>query len=223
MSHSGAQSQSADLDNSFNFASSPGAGAVGGRFGEESGSQDRFQSRRESDARRRTSNRDDERFLRQEKLIQHELERALAKRRIGLKASELCREAKMARSTFYTHYKSCDEALIGYELRLEEEFVRSLPQNLRRELAFVRLFSFISKHQRYFSATFQNQNMFLLTRLVKHVCAPGAELNQKAYVLYVWSVQAMIWCWGECDNFSAAKAEIYQKKLMMLRVMDYGL
>ncbi len=219
MSHSGAQSQSADLDNSFNFASSPGANAVGSQFGEK----DRRCAHGTAGARHQAINRDDERFSRQEKLIQHELERALAKRRIGLKASELCREAKMARSTFYTHYKSCDEALIGYELRLEEEFVRSLPQNLRRELAFVRLFSFISKHQRYFSATFQNQNMFLLTRLVKHVCAPGAELNQKAYVLYVWSVQAMIWCWGECDNFSAAKAEIYRKKLMMLRVMDYGL
>lgn len=219
MSHSGAQSQSADLDNSFNFASSPGAGAVGGQFGK----RDRRRASGAAEAGRRAANRDDERFLRQEKLIQHELERALAKRRIGLKASELCRDAEMSRSTFYAHYKSCDEALFWYELRLEEEFVRSLPQNLRRELAFVRLFSFISKHQQYFSATFQNQNMFLLARLVKHVCAPRAELNQKAYVLYVWSVQAMIWCWGECDNFSAAKAEVYRKKLMMLRVMDYGL
>ena len=219
MSHSGAQSQSADLDNSFNFASSPGAGAVGGRFG----NRDRRRASGATEAGRRAANRDDERFLRQEKLIQHELERALAKRRIGLKASELCRDAEMSRSTFYAHYKSCDEALTWYELRLEEEFVRSLPQNLRRELAFLLLFIFISKNQKYFSAPFQNQNMFLLTRLVKHVCAPGAELNQKAYVLYVWSVQAMIWCWGECDNFSAAKAEIYRKKLMMLRVMDYGL
>lgn len=223
MSHSGAQSQGANLDNSFNFASSPGAEAVGNRFDEMSEGQDYARFDGDGEVRRETANRDDERFLRQEKLIQHELERALAKRRIGLKASELCREAKMARSTFYAHYKSCDEALIWYELRLEEEFVRSLPQNLRRELAFARLFSFISKHQPYFSATFQNQNMFLLMRLVRHACAPEIVMNQKAYVLYIWSVQAMVWCWGECDNFSVTKAEVYQKKLMMLRVMDYGL
>lgn len=219
MSHSGAQSQSANLDSSFSFGSSPGAGGrVDGCEG-----RDYVRSSKGSSARRRAPNRDDERFLRQEKLIQRELERALAKRRIGLRASEICQEAKMAKSTFYAHYGSCDEALIWYELRLEEEFVRSLSQNLRRELVFVRLLSFISKHQHYFSSTFQNQNMFLLMRLVKHACAPGTGLNQKAYVLYVWSVQAMIWCWGECDNFSATKAETYQKKLMMLRVMDYGL
>lgn len=166
--------------------------------------------------------RSDERFLRQEMLIRRGLERALAGRRIGLKTSELCRDAQIAHSTFYAHYRTCDEALVWYELALEEEFVKLLPQNRRRDLVFTLLLSFVLKYRHYFASAFQGRNMYLLARLVKHACVPTG-LSRRAYVLYVWSVGAMIWCWGKCDKFSEGKMEVYRNKLLLLRVMDYGL
>lgn len=172
---------------------------------------------------RRNSNRSDERFLRQEKTIRRGLNRALAGRRIGLKTSELCQEMHIARSTFHAHYRSCDEALVWYELELEEEFVRSLPHNVRRDLAFTLLLNFVSKYRNYFASAFQGQNMYLLARLVKYACVPVTGLNRRAYMLYTCSVSAMIWCWGKCDKFSEGKMEVYRKKLLLLRVMDYGL
>jgi len=174
-------------------------------------------------ARRSSVNHNDARFLRQEELIRRGLDHALAGRRIGLRASELCQDTNIARSTFHAHYRTCDEALVLYELELEEEFVRSLPQNVRRDVAFALLLGFVSKYQHYFASAFQGRNMYLLARLVKHTCAPAASLNRRAYILYVCSVGAMIWCWGKCDKFSVGKMEVYQKKLLLLRVMDYGL
>lgn len=165
----------------------------------------------------------DARFLRQERLIHQGLDGALIKRRIGLKTSELCREIGIASSTFYLHYKNCDEALVSYELGLEEKFVRLLPDDAGRDLAFTLLLNFVAQHRHYFLSTFRSRDMYLLAKLVKHICVAGAELSQKSYVLYVWSVEAMIWCWGECDKFSEVKMEKYRKKLMLLRVMDYGL
>lgn len=201
MNNSVAQSQDVDFDNNIILDNSPGGATRADR----------------------DSGRNDERFLRQERSIRRGLERALARRRIGLKTSELCRDARIAHSTFYAHYRTCDEALIWYELTLEEEFVKLLPQNTRRDLAFTLLLGFVLKHQRYFASAFQSRNMYLLARLVKHACVPVAELNRQAYILYIWSVGAMIWCWGECDKFSAGKMEVYRKKLLLLRVMDYGL
>lgn len=174
-------------------------------------------------ARRRVANRDDERFLRQEKLIRRGLEQALAQRRIGLKATELCRDAKIANPTFYLHYKNCDDALIQYELALEEAFVKILPRNPRKDLSFTLLLNYILQNRHYFSSTFQNRNLYLLSRLIRYAITPKAGLNQKAYALYLWSVKTMIWCWGEHDGFSEAKLDLYLKKLSMLRVMDYGL
>lgn len=174
-------------------------------------------------AKRSSVNHNDARFLRQEELIRRGLDHALAGRRIGLRASELCQDTNIARSTFHAHYRTCDEALVLYELELEEEFVRSLPQNVRRDVAFALLLGFVSKYQHYFASAFQGRNMYLLARLVKHTCAPAASLNRRAYILYVCSVGAMIWCWGKCDKFSVGKMEVYQKKLLLLRVMDYGL
>lgn len=214
MNRLGAQLQGVGLDESFNLDVAAGRNVLSGGHGVLG---------LNSAARRRKVNSCDERFLRQEESIRRGLERALARRRIGLRASEICRSAEMANSTFYAHYRNCDEALVWYELALEAEFVKSLPQGIRRDLAFTLLLNFVSKHQHYFASAFRSRNMYLLARLVRHACVPTVELNQRAYILYLWSVEAMIWCWGECDKFSAGKMEIYRKRLMMLRVMDYGL
>ncbi len=218
MNNLAAQSQDVDFDNNLTFGICPDEDVI-----ERHKIVDVTRRRTGASGASGPCKRGDERFLKQEKSIRRGLERALAGRRIGLKTSELCRDAQIAHSTFYTHYRTCDEALIRYELTLEEEFVRLLPQNNRRDLAFTLLLSFVLRHQRYFASAFQSRNMYLLARLVGHVCVPMAGLNRQAYVLYIWSVGAMIWCWGECDKFSAGKMEVYRKKLSLLRVMDYGL
>lgn len=219
MDHLITQPRDADFDNNLELGNSPDKDRVGWLTD--------MDERREATTAvarpYRNANRNDERFLRQEKMIRRGLDRALAGRRIGLKTSELCQELNIARSTFHAHYRSCDEALVWYELELEEEFVRSLPQNVRRDLAFTLLLNFVSKYRHYFASAFQGQNMYLLAKLVKHACVPVADLNRRAYILYTCSVSAMIWCWGKCDKFSEGKMEVYRKKLLLLRVMDYGL
>lgn len=173
--------------------------------------------------RRKAANREDARYVRQEKLIRRGLDSILERRSIGVKTVDFCELAGISSAVFYAHYASCDEALTWYELELEEEFVRSLPQNAGRDLGFTLLLSFVLRHRQYFASNFKNRNMYLLARLVRYVCVPAEGLNQKAHVLYVCSVEAMIWCWGECDKFSTRKMEKYQQKIMLLRVMDYGL
>ena len=212
MDHLVAQSQGADFNSNLDFDDS--LGDVPERYMDADTPAARLY---------RDGNWHDERFLRQEKLIRRGLDHALAARRIGLKTSELCQDAQIARSTFHAHYRTCDEALVWYELMLEEEFVRSLPQHTGRDLAFTLLLSFVLKYQHYFASAFQSRNMYLLARLVRHACVPVADPNRQAYILYIWSVGAMIWCWGKCDKFSEGKMEIYRKKLLLLRVMDYGL
>lgn len=173
---------------------------------------------------RKVTNRNDGRFSKSESLIRRELENALARRRIGLKTTELCRNAKIAGSTFYLHYQNCDEALIQYELALEEEFVRIFSQVVKRDLAWMLLLTFISRHRRYFNATFTSRDFYLLTRLLSYVCeAERLATNLKSYVIYVGSVEMVILCWGEHDKFAIEKIERYQQKLMTLKVKDYGI
>lgn len=214
MGHFETRSQDVNVNTNFNSSDFPFEWAR---------ARDSLMAKKTIAARRSSVNHSDARFLRQEELIRRGLDHALAGRRIGLRASELCQDTNIARSTFHAHYRTCDEALILYELELEEEFVRSLPQNVRRDVAFALLLGFVSKYQHYFASAFQGRNMYLLTRLVKHACTPAANLNRRAYILYVCSVGAMILCWGKCDKFSIGKMEVYQKKLLLLRVMDYGL
>lgn len=173
--------------------------------------------------KRKRVNKADARYRRQEAKIRRGLEKALARRHIGVRAADFCREAKVENQTFYLHYRNCDEALIQYELDLEEEFVRSLPRGATRDLSFTLLLNFIARYRRYFSAAFQGRNMYLVVRLVQHACSTSAKLDHKSYFLYMWLVGAMILCWGECDRFAERKKEKYRKQLMRLRVMDYGL
>lgn len=253
MSHFGTRSQSVNLDTNFNSGNSPLGRArseelaqAGCRLGAngskaEGLGEPKMGSVRRSkvtkancclnDAgssgavgRRKVAKRDDARFLRQEELIRRGLEKALARRRVGLRVSELCQEANIARQTFYAHYQDCDEALTQYELTLEEEFVRMLPRGVRRDLAWTLLLHFVSRHHKYFLSTFRSRDLYLLTRLISYVCSSERNLtSQRAYIIYVGSVEAMILCWGEQDRFATEKMEKYRRKLMLLRVMDYGL
>ena len=170
---------------------------------------------------RRTVNRSDARYMKQEMMIQRGIEHALAKRRIGLKTTELCRDAKIASPTFYLHYKNCDEALVGRELAMEESFVRSLPQNMKKDAAFTKLLAFVIRHQHYFAASFRSRNFYLLVRLIQHAIPYTKKLQHRAYTLYVWSIGAVIFCFGECDRFSEKKAETYRQILMKLRMIDW--
>lgn len=174
-------------------------------------------------AKRKCANRSDARFVRQESLIRRGLEKALEQRRIGLKTAELCRDAKVSSQTFYIHYHDCDDALTQYELMLEEEFVWVLTGKTKRDVAWTLLLNFIAKHQMYFTSTIRSRDLYLLTRLISYVCERERKLtNERTYSLYVGSVEAIIVCWGEHDHFAMEKMEAYRKKLMMLRLMDYG-
>lgn len=172
---------------------------------------------------RYAANRDDARFVKQERLIQRGLEKAVARRRIGLKTIELCREAGIASPTFYSHYRNCDEALIGYEVMLEENFVRSLSRGMRKDVVLTKLLAFVRRHQKYFAAAFKSRNLYLLYRLVRHALPYTETVQLRPYILYTWSVGAMIFCYGECDKFSDRRLEAYHKGLMRLRLMDWGI
>ena len=168
----------------------------------------------------------DKRYCRNEHSIQRVVQRALARRDINLRASDICRSAKISTPTFYTHYKNSNDALHDYERTLLHEFQSNthLSTN-RREVIFLSILTFIKRHQPYFESTLLHGNVWLLAHLffsLKSSLAPP-QTTRQSYTLYVTTIIGFIYCWGQYDHFSNQSLPHYLTIITRLRLMHFDI
>lgn len=170
---------------------------------------------------RKTLNTKDARYRRHERLINTTLHGMLTKRCRNIRPAEVCRQAKVSRTTFYTHYDNVN-FVEQYELKLKQDFCAKLPKDcLRKETLFTILLSFVREERGYFEATMPNANFWLLQKIFTelHPVLSAKDCSSRSYELYVMQQVALISCWVQYDNFAFEKIRPYARKMAQLPIM----
>lgn len=165
-------------------------------------------------------------YVRNDEAIRRALVKGLAKRRINLRANEIYKSARITAPTFYLHCRDANDALRSYEKALQKRFLTLLPKNVKRDLAIALLFEFIYKNRRYFAATTQVCDTYVLTRLlykIRPILIGKTRVNDKIYAMYVNAIIAFILCWIKYEDCSRDTVELYTRKVIHLRLMNYGI
>ena len=171
-------------------------------------------------AYKQTLNTNDARFQRHEQLINVAFHGMLTKRSRNIRPGEICRQAKVSRTTFYAHYGSAD--FVGqYEQKLKADFCARLPKTkARKEVVYLILLKFVRDNFGYFAATVPNANFWLLKTIyveLKPIIAPGVA--PESYDLYVLQQIALIARWVEYEKCAPRKMDAYAKKMAYMNVM----
>lgn len=159
-------------------------------------------------------------FLRNEKIIQRNIAKIIAERRISVRVRDICRSSDISAPTFYLHYRNCNDALHKQEVKIKRLFREVLPEKCSREGAFTILMVFMCQHQVYFKATLKSYNLYLLTELIE-IMKPyilPSDVNPKTYALYTGSLKGMFVYWYQHDRLAKDKIPYYVEQLMAMRL-----
>lgn len=168
-------------------------------------------------------NPNDARYRQKEEAIRRVLEQALAERKVYLSVSELCRQAKMAPTTFYSHYRSIDHALHAYEAELLADLKRAVAKvKTHREVVFMILLNFVREHLSYFKATLPVHNDWLTLKMLESLCPRlGLSIWDKNYRGYVHLWCSLVRCWVIFeDPASKERLALYAHKMARMKVAD---
>lgn len=157
-----------------------------------------------------SSIRRDRRSLRIEDAVNQVLNDVIRKRRIDVRPFDLYTAADVSRPTFYSHYRSCSDALSKYEAKLQAEFADFLTAHTRAESTFALLLIFINRRRAYFSSCLASQNIYMLTRFIRQsiMFAHITYHNRIAYFTSISAIEGIIYCWHE-DGFNQTFIEPY--------------
>lgn len=170
---------------------------------------------------RKTLNTEDARFRRHERLINGALHGMLTKRSRNIRPAEVCRRAKVSRTTFYAHYGEVN-FVEQYERKLKADFHARLPKSkLRKEVAYLLLLKFVREEFGYFAATLPNANFWLLKTIYAELKPLVArDVSPKAYDFYVLQQIALIACWMEHEKCAPGRMHVYARKMAYMNVMS---
>lgn len=170
---------------------------------------------------RKTLNTKDARYRRHEQLINATLHGMLTKRCRNIRPAEVCRQAKVSRTTFYTHYDNVN-FVEQYELKLKQDFCAKLPKDCpRKETLFTILLSFVRKERGYFEATMPNANFWLLQKIFVelHPVLKAKDCSSRSYEIYAMQQIALISCWVQHDKCAMEKMRVYMQKMATTPMM----
>ncbi len=145
----------------------------------------------------------------------------LTKRCRNIRPAEVCRQARVSRTTFYVHYGR-KNFVEQHELKLAARFLARLPETqVQKNVIFTILLSFVRDERGYFEATTPNANFWLLKQIFTelHPILKVKDCSQKSYDLYVMQQVALISCWVQHDNFAFEKIRPYARKMAQLPIM----
>lgn len=160
-------------------------------------------------------------FMRTTIKIQSGLFRLMTGRRVDIKVSEVCKEAKTSPPTFYSHFSGINEILISYERRMKEDIQVLLLRATSREEFFVILAEHIVKHRPYFVMTERNGNhywMMEILELGRARLAPRGT-NDRSYTAYAGAIMMLIYHMLRHKHLKRATTEDCAKLLTSVRVM----
>lgn len=146
----------------------------------------------------------------------------LAQRSVNIRPVEVCRRAKISRSTFYAHYSSSANCIVQYELKLKQDFCARLPKTTtQREVIFRILLRFVQEKIGYFEATLPNANFWLLKSIFEELYSilKAKDCSQKSYDLYVMQQITLISCWAQYDKCAPEKVGAYARKMANMPMM----
>lgn len=145
----------------------------------------------------------------------------IATRRYDICPAEICKTAKIARSTFYAHYSN-KNFIEQHELRLVAKFLARLPGfNPQKIVIFTILLSFVREEREYFEATIPNANFWLLKQIFAELypILKAKDCSRKSYDFYAMQQIALISCWAKYNKCAIEKLELYARKMMAVPMM----
>ncbi len=167
-----------------------------------------------------TLNFNDARFKRKEQIICTVLYEMLAERRRDIRPTEICKIAKISRTTFYTHYDH-KNTVEQHELLLKGKFLmRIVRVGLCKETIFTILLKFVREERGYFEATLPNSNYWLLSEIFAELRPKLAcNVTDKAYYFYVQQQIVLISSWVQHENCAPERIAAYTHKMARMNVM----
>lgn len=147
----------------------------------------------------------------------------LSKRHIDIKAKEIYMHAGVTSPTFYLHHHTSNDALRDHERKLKRQFYRSLPSDSRSEVIYAKLTNLIVKNQNYFLATINNNDYYLLRKLIAkyRYNLVGKKTSDRTFRHYVGSALATIDCWLQLDGITPRSTKACANQLAKLRPKRY--
>lgn len=94
---------------------------------------------------------------------------------------------------------------------------------MQREVIFTTMLAFLKEHRSYFAASFQHQDLYVLTLMLDSLrpfLTPVAT-SDKTYTVYRSELKGIIQAWAVEEKFSRQKIEAYAKALTYRRVMRF--
>lgn len=147
----------------------------------------------------------------------------LNKRCRNIRPAEICRRAKISRTTFYAHYNKAN-CVEQYELKLKRDFCARLPKTKApREVIFRILLRFVHEQFGYFEATMPNANFWLLQTIFQELYPTlrSKDGSQKSYELYMAQQITLISCWVRYDECAVEKMQTYVRKMTAVPMMRW--
>ena len=163
------------------------------------------------------------RFQHHEQLINAILHGMLTKRCRNIRPAEICRQAKISRTTFYAHYGEVN-FIEQYELKLKQNFCARLPKvKVKKEVIFRILLRFVREQFDYFEATMPNANFWLLKMIFidLYPTLKSKDGNLKSYDLYMSRQIMLIFYWVQYDKCAIEKLRTYVHKMTIEPMMHW--
>lgn len=162
-------------------------------------------------------------YLYNEKRINKALCKGIAQRRSDINAKEIYTEAGITSPTFYLHHRSVQEAMRSYEANLERELYERMPSNPKRDVVYTALTSHIAKNRKYFMATAEGRDHYLLDKMIRfyRVNLVGDKIDDRVFRYYVATVIVAINCWLELDGVTEETTKACCERLIKIRPMRW--
>lgn len=157
-----------------------------------------------SSTRRMPANPNHKIYQRNDRLIQREVFKTVARRDVCVRVSQICRQARISLPTFYLHYSSCNEVLDRYELNLMKEFKASLSSRRDAVTTYTILLIFLYQHRKYFKANLLGANYYMLAHLLQELrpILATTPVEDRSYLNYMATIMSGITWWGIHEGFS---------------------
>ncbi len=147
----------------------------------------------------------------------------LSKRHIDIKAKEIYTHAGVTSPTFYFHHHTSNDTLLDHERKLKRQFYRSLSADSHSDVIYAKLTTFIARNRNYFLATINNDDYYLLTKLItryRHNLV-GKDISDRTFCYYLGSTLITIECWLKLDGITPETTKACAIQLAKLRPGRY--
>ena len=174
----------------------------------------------------KVKNKNDMRYIKNERKLRGALNALNAKRRLRLQVREVCRKADVKPPTFYWRYKNIDDAMTKIEQELYDDFRITIKNTKSTNLKpiLVTMMIYISKNSDYFLSLQRRGDIYLLNKMINSIrdiltsswTSYGKVNDNHIFQIYSATLIGAILDWGKNTKYNSNSIEKYLKILLRL-------